>query len=271
MTETDANSPNNPPRSTLTALSDETGPVQRFQRWLTDLLLPPVCLGCQDAVASRDALCPHCWSAIDFIGSPLCDRLGLRLPFATGDIMISAAAAAHPPPYARARAVAHYDGAMRHPIHGFKFRDRHEFRRLFGIWLCRAGAQLIAEADLIVPVPLYRFRLLQRRFNQSAILAIEVGRLTGLPVLTGALHRKKRTASQVGLTRDQRRENVRGAFEVAPRQQKHIAGRRVLLIDDVITTGATAEACTTTLLKAGATKIDVLALAIVADPLRVTT
>lgn len=233
--------------------------------------MPPVCLGCQEAVASRDSLCPQCWTDIEFISPPFCDRLGLRLPYATGEVMISAAAAARPPPYARARAVAHYDGAMRDLIHGFKFRDRQEVRRLFGTWLCRAGDQLIADADLIVPVPLYRLRLLQRRYNQSAILAKEVGRLTGLPVLTRAIRRTKRTAAQVGLTRAQRHANVRGAFEVAAGARKHIEGRRVLLIDDVITTGATAEACTITLLNAGAAEIDVLALAIVADPLRVTT
>ncbi|MBU1210474.1 MAG: ComF family protein [Alphaproteobacteria bacterium] len=248
-----------------------SGLVASFRNWLTDLLMPPVCLACQEAIASRDALCPDCWRGVDFIGPPLCDRLGIRLPYSTGGIMISAAAAARPPPYARARAVAHYEGAMRKLVHGLKFRDRHEVRSLFGTWLCRAGRDLIEDADVIVPVPLSRSRLLQRRFNQSAILAQEVARITGLPVHTTALHRTRRTQRQVGLSREQRRDNVRGAFEVPRRQLGKIQGRRVLLIDDVITTGATAEACTTTLLKAGATDVDVLAVAIVADPLRITT
>lgn len=242
-----------------------------FRIWLTDLLMPPVCLACQESIASRDALCPECWGGVDFIGPPLCDRLGIRLPFSTGGTMISAAASARPPPYARARAVAHYEGAMRKLVHGFKFRDRHEVRRLFGIWLCRAGRELIEDADVIVPVPLSRSRLLQRRFNQSAILAIEVARITGLPVRTGAIRRTRRTQRQIGLTREQRRDNVRGAFEVPRHERGNIEGRRVLLIDDVITTGATAEACTATLLKAGAATVDVLAVAIVSDPLRVTT
>ncbi|MBU2583514.1 MAG: ComF family protein [Alphaproteobacteria bacterium] len=271
MAEDDIGESWNATDTAYTSAANRPGPVTRLRHWLTDLLMPPVCLGCQEAIASRDSLCPQCWSGIDFVGAPLCDRLGIRLPYATGDVMISAAAAARPPPYARARAVAHYDGAMRDLVHGFKFRDRHEIRRLFGTWLCRAGSQLIADADIIIPVPLNRFRLLQRRYNQSAILAREVSRISGVPVLTGALRRGRRTKAQVGLTREQRRDNVRGAFDVPPRQRPRIEGRRVLLVDDVITTGATAEACTTTLLKAGAANVDVLAVAIVSDPLSVTT
>lgn len=243
----------------------------QLSRWLTDLLLPTVCVSCREPIATRDALCPACWSAIDFLGPPLCDRLGIRLPFATGGVMISAAAAARPPPYARARAIAHYDGVMRSLVHGFKFGDRHEVRRLLGAWLYRTGGELLADAGVIVPVPLSRMRLLQRRFNQSALLAQEVARSSGLPVRTGGLRRIRATERQVGLTREQRRNNVRGAFEVPRRERPHIAGRRVLLIDDVITTGATAEACTRALLKAGASDVDVLAAALVSDPLRVTT
>ncbi len=251
--------------------AQSNGSFAMVRRWLTDLIMPPVCLACQEAIASRDSLCPECWSNVDFIGPPLCDRLGIRLPYATGGVMISAAAAGRPPPYARARAVAHYEGAMRTLVHSFKFRDRHEVRRLFGTWLTRAGSELIDSAEVIVPVPLSRTRLLQRRFNQAAILANEVSRITSLPVRTGALCRTRRTRQQVGLTRDQRRDNVRGAFLVPARELEGIKDRRVLLIDDVITTGATAEACTKTLFKAGAVTVDVLAIAIVADPLRVTT
>lgn len=259
------------PAATGTTPATSAGRVSKVGRWLIDLLMPPVCLACQEAIASRDSLCPACWSDVDFIGPPLCDRLGIRLPYATGDVMISAAAAARPPPYARARAVAHYEGSMRNLVHGFKFRDRHEIRRLFGTWLSHAGGELIESGEIIVPVPLARIRLLQRRFNQAAILANELSRITGLPVRTDALRRIRRTRRQLGLTRDQRRDNVRGAFEVPKSEIAFVAGRRVLLIDDVITTGATAEACTNTLLKAGAASVDVLAVAIVADPLRVTT
>ncbi len=239
--------------------------------WLTDLLMPPVCLACQEPIQSRDALCPECWGQIDFIRPPLCDKLGIRLPYSTGETMISAAAAARPPLYSRARAVAHYEGAMRKLIHDLKFHDRHDVRRLFGAWLATAGHELIGEADIIIPVPLSRTRLLKRRFNQSAILAHEVSRQSGVPVRTQGLKRSRHTHSQVGLTRDQRRENVRGAFKVPPRESLHIEGKNILLIDDIVTTGATAEACTKALYAAEANNVDVLALAKLADPERLTT
>lgn len=220
---------------------------------------------------SRDALCPGCWAKIDFIRPPLCDKLGIRLPFSTGETMISAAAAASPPVYSRARAVAHYDGAMRSLIHDLKFHDRHDVRRLFGAWLTTAGADLLDEADLLVPIPLSRTRLLKRRFNQSAILAHEVAQLSGLPVRTQGLTRTRRTRQQVGLTRIQRRDNVKGAFQVPHSERSHLAGKRIVLIDDIITTGATAEACTKALYDAGVENVDILALALLADPMRITT
>ena len=239
--------------------------------WFADLLFPASCPSCHEPTADRDMLCAECWTGVDFIGPPLCDRLGIRLPYATGDLMISAAAAARPPAYSRARAVGHYDKTLRKLIHALKFHDRQEVRHLLAAWLCRAGTELIAEADLIVPVPLYRRRLLTRRFNQSAMLAHEVSRLTGVPANPMALRRTRRTRSQVGLTAKQREKNVSGAFAVPATMRSSIAGRRILLIDDVITTGATVEACTRALMACNAANVDVLAVALVADPLRVTT
>jgi ComF family protein len=238
---------------------------------LVDLIMPPVCLSCREPIGTRDALCAQCWDGTDFISTPHCDRLGIALPYATGDIMVSAAAAARPPPYARARAVGHYRGTLQRLVHSFKFRDRHDIRRLFGTWLQQAGQELIAEADLLVPVPLSRLRLLNRRFNQAAILAQEISRRSGLPIRAQGLNRTRRTQRQIGLTAEQRRLNVRGAFRVPTRELPHIRGSRVLLIDDVITTGATAEACTKALKQAGAANVDVLAVALVSEPLRVTT
>jgi ComF family protein len=205
-----------------------------------DFLLPPLCVACHVPLASHDALCPVCWSKVDFIRAPLCDRLGLPMPFDAGGVMISAAAAADPPDYDRARAVARFDGIMRALIHDLKFRDRHDSKRLLGRWLAEAGAELLADADILVPVPLTRIRLISRRFNQAAILANEVARRSGLPAGPLALKRTRRTPPQVGLTRAQRRQNVAGAFAVA--HKVRIDGARVVLIDDVITTGATAGA-----------------------------
>lgn len=232
---------------------------------VADLIVPPLCLACHRPLSSHDAICSRCWSKIDFIRPPLCDRLGLPLPFDIGGKMISAAAAADPPDYDRARAVARFDGVMRELVHDLKFRDRHDARRLFGRWLTEAGAELLAGADVIMPVPLTRARLVGRRFNQSAVLAHEVGRLSGVRYEPLALLRTRRTLPQVGLSRQQRRENVAGAFAVADSKKADLAGANVVLIDDVITTGATARACARILKRAGAGRIDVIALALVTD------
>lgn len=231
-----------------------------------NVVLPPLCLGCQARLVDHDALCPDCWRRVDFIRPPLCDRLGLPMPYDTGGVMISAAAAAHPPPFDRARAVARYDGLMRELIHNFKFRDTHDARRLFGRWLLQAGPELVARADCIIPVPLAPMRLLSRRFNQAQILAAEVSRLSGKPLLPLALRRTRATAHQIGLTRRERERNVAGAFAVHPNAIGLVAGKSVLLIDDVMTTGATVSAATKALKKAAAARVDVLTLALVTEP-----
>lgn len=247
------------------------GVLQRVAGAVADLVMPPLCLSCHKPLTTHDALCPRCWKEIDFIRPPLCDRLGLPMPFDTGGTMISAAASADPPDYDRARAVARFDGVMRTLIHDLKFRDRHDARRLFGRWLVEAGAELLADAGLLVPVPLTRSRLLSRRFNQSALLALEVGRLTGLETAMFALKRTRRTQPQVGLTRPQRLKNVSGAFGVGRQHKAAIEGARIVLIDDVVTSGATARACARALKRAGATRVDLLTLALVTDGVLVST
>jgi ComF family protein len=245
---------------------DAAGALRSAAAVVADLVVPPLCLACHRPVSSHDAICARCWSDIDFIRAPLCDRLGIPLPFDIGGTMVSAAAAADPPDYERARAVARFDGVMRELVHDFKFRDRHDARRLFGRWLAEAGAALLADADFVVPVPLARARLAIRRFNQAAMLAQEVARLTRRRYEPLALQRIKRTPSQVGLSRLQRRENVAGAFAVAEAAKPLLAGAKVVLLDDVITTGATAGACARVLKRAGAAQVEVLALAMVTDP-----
>jgi ComF family protein len=239
--------------------------IARTVRWTADLVVPPVCLACRKPLAVHDALCALCWREVKFIRPPLCDRLGVPLPFDTGRPAVSARALADPPVYDRARAVAHFDGVVRDLIHRRKYGDRHDPRRLFARWLSDAGKELLQDCDLIVPVPLNRWRLLRRRFNQAALLAAELEKLTGIPSDPLALARPKRTPSQVGLTDRQRRHNMAGAFAVAPDRAQAVDGRHVLLVDDVITTGATLAACARALKRAGAVRVDALALALVTD------
>ena len=248
-----------------TRFSGYLAPLAQIGRRAIDVVLPPLCLGCRSRIMVHDALCPICWRQIDFIRPPLCDRVGVPMPFDIGGPMLSAAATADPPEFDRARAVARYDELMRILIHNFKFNDSHNARRLFGRWLAEAGAELISGADLLVPVPLARWRLLGRRFNQAQILAAEAARLTRKPVDPFALVRTRSTAHQIGLSRQQRQRNVSGVFRVPAHELPKVAGKAILLVDDVVTSGATASAAATALKQAGARRVDVLALAIVAQ------
>ncbi len=239
---------------------------------MLDLFLPPVCVHCHAPLAEHGQLCGPCWSRIDFIAPPLCDVTGLPLPFEeeasdTGPPgqnhprRISALALARPPVFDRARSVALYGDVMRHLVHSLKYGDRREGLALFGRWLELAGRDFLDDTDLIMPVPLYRTRLWQRRFNQSALLAFELSKRTGLPVNVHALRRHRATRTQVGLSERQRRRNVTGAFTLAPKHHPLVKNRNILLIDDVLTTGSTVDACSRVLKKAGADRVDVLVLA----------
>jgi ComF family protein len=233
--------------------------LARIGRGALYVVLPPLCLSCQTRITAHDALCPACWRQTSS-ARPLCDRMGLPMPFDIGGPILSAAAIADPPDFDRSRGVACFDGLMRELIHAFKFHDSRNARRLFGRWLVEARQEIINEADLLVAVPLARGRLISRRFNQAQILAIEVGRRTGKPVWPFALVRSRATAHQIGLTRAQRSRNV-----VPPSELPAISGKAIVLIDDVITSGATASAAAAVVKPAGARRVDVLALAIVSD------
>ena len=168
---------------------------------------------------------------------------------------------ADPPVFARARAVARYDDTARELVHRLKYGDRIELGLALARMMVLAGQELIAETDVIAPVPLHRFRLWSRRFNQSAALAQEISRLSGKPLSLQGVARVRSTKPQVGLSRDQRRLNLQGAFRPGPNALSEIEGRRVLLVDDVLTTGSTANASARALMKAGAASVDVLTFA----------
>ena len=172
------------------------------------------------------------------------------------------------PAFDKARAIMRYDEKSRGPILALKHADRLDLVPAFGRWLERGGRELLAEADVILPVPLHRWRLWSRRYNQSAELARMLGRLARRPVEVAALLRARATPSQGAMpTAQARRRNMRGAFKVSERHKSAMAGQNILLVDDVLTTGATAEACARALKRAGAAKVYVLALARVVRPL----
>jgi ComF family protein len=226
-----------------------------------DTVLPPRCLGCGVMVADAGAVCPACWSGIDFIAPPMCDCCGLPFAYETGPQAICGECARQPPLFGRARSVMAYTDTSRRFVLAFKHADRTDAAPAWGTWLARAGRDLLADADILLPVPLHRRRLIARRYNQAALLAQALGRETGLPVLVDALKRTRATPSQGRMNRSQRERNVAGAFAVRESRRSHIQDSRIVLIDDVMTTGATLSACIRPLMSAGAANVDVLTLA----------
>ncbi|MCE1237249.1 MAG: ComF family protein [Hyphomicrobiales bacterium] len=229
-----------------------------------DLLLPPVCSSCRRPVERAHALCGGCWSRLRPIERPYCERLGIPFGYDIGEGALSAEAIAAAPAFDRARAAVLFEGPARDLVHALKYRDRTEVARVIGRMTARAGGEILAEADLLVPMPLHRRRLWTRKFNQAALIAHEIERISGVAVDPDALARIRSTRPQVGLGEKERVANVRGAFRVPAARASAIAGKRVVLVDDVLTTGATAEAATRALRRAGVAHVDVLTFARVA-------
>ncbi len=228
-----------------------------------DFLLPPRCLGCGVIVDGADRLCADCWRRLVLLGPPLCRFCGYPLPQAIAEMPICGACAIEPPAYDRARAALRYDDGARGLILRFKHADRTDIAKTFGQLLEQAGRDLLEDNDIIAPVPLHRWRFLQRGYNQSALLAYALpARGPERPVIPDLLHRIQATASQQGLSGAQRLRNIKAsAFRLNARYRNHVEGRRILLIDDVLTTGTTVTACTRALVNSGAAAVDVLALA----------
>jgi len=244
-----------------------TGALRNAFRFALDVALPPLCAACREPVEDQ-GLCATCWSKLSFIARPFCERLGIPFAYDPGPGMLSMEAIADPPSYHRARAAVRYDDVARALVHAFKYGDRLDLTPTIGRWTAGAGRELLADADALVPVPLHWRRLWSRRFNQSAALAEAVSAASGVAVLHAAIKRVKATAHQVGLSKSERATNVQGAFRVSDEGKAKVTGRRLVLIDDVLTSGATADACARALLRAGAANVDVLVFARVVAPAR---
>jgi ComF family protein len=247
------------PRRSIAGLFGKLG------RFVVDVILPPTCLACRAPVGEGGGLCPQCWIGAGFIERPYCERLGTPFPSDYGGPLISPAALAEPPAYGRARAVARYGDVVRDLTHMLKYGDRLDLVHSLARWMTRAGAELLADADVLVPVPLHWTRLWQRRFNQSSVLARAVAKFSGVPAADHLLARRRPTPPQVGLARKERARNVQGAFEVPKASRVEVKGKKLVLVDDILTTGATVDACAKALLRAGASRVDVLVLARVVD------
>jgi ComF family protein len=233
-------------------------------RLALDIALPTLCVACREPV-DGEGVCATCWSKLSFIAPPFCPRLGIPFVYDPGPDLLSMEAIANPPAYARARAAVRYDDVARTLVHALKYQDRTDLAPAMGRWMARAGRELLGEADALVPVPLHWRRGWSRRYNQSGALARVIERQTGVRLASEALRRVRATEQQIGLSRSQRATNVQGAFKVAPDRKADIQGRRVVLIDDVLTSGATVDACARALLRAKAASVDVLVFARVVD------
>ncbi len=232
---------------------------------LGEFVLPASCLACPSGVSRQGVVCPSCWSQLRFIERPFCEILGTPFSYDLGAGALSAQAIASPPAFDRARAVVLYDPPAQRLVQGLKFSDRTDLAPWLAQWMVRASDGLLDDQPVIVPVPLHRRRLLARRFNQSAELGRHVARLSGGRYFPLSLVRIRFTKQQVGLGAKERARNVRGAFRVPSHRKIDVQGRRVVLVDDVFTTGATVDACTRALLRAGALRVDCLTLARVAS------
>lgn len=242
-------------------------PGPEFQaagRNLLDMIFPPQTLDGGHPSLSF-GLSAESWGQIEFLDDPVCDGCATPFEFDQGPGARCAACMARPRGFDRARAACFYDEASRGPILQFKHADRPDLGVMFARWLSRSARDLLEEADALVPVPLHRTRLFSRRYNQAAEIARPLGRLTGTRVLADALVRGRNTGSQAGKSGSGRRRNVAAAFEVPAGRVRQVEGRRLLLIDDVMTTGATLEGCARALKLAGAAQVSIAVVSRVKD------
>jgi ComF family protein len=233
--------------------------IRQIGRAIIDGVLPPRCLACGAVVGEPDALCGQCWRALSFFAPPWCAVCGLPFPHPMGEGAVCADCARGRASWDRARAALRYDKHSRQLVLALKHGDRTHLARALGGWMRRAGGEVFEGVDLLVPVPLHWTRLFARRYNQASLLAQAIHAAGGPPVAPDWLVRRRRTPSQGRLGPLARARNVHGAFAVRP--GRSVAGKRLVLVDDVLTTGATVEECARVLRRAGAASVGVITLA----------
>ena len=229
-------------------------PASLLQRAI-DLVVPPLCASCRRPLSNPRTLCASCWRELTFITPPVCDIMGTPLAFDAGPHARSPELRWNHPLYDKARAAVMFEPVARRLVHQLKYHDVPGVAQLMAGLMTPAIADLTDEADCLVPVPLHRRRLAARRFNQAALLADHLGPQVGLPVVRYAVQRIRPTEQQTGLSREERASNLHNAFAVKDREA--IVGQRVVLVDDVLTTGATADALAWTLRAAGARSVSI--------------
>lgn len=236
-------------------------------RGLLNLVLPPQCICCDAPVQAQGQLCATCFRHTDFLTEPCCARCGVPFAAATqAGAALCPTCIESPPLFGRARGALRYDAQGRQLILPLKHADRPELAAALAPHMARAGASLLHQADLLVPVPLHRRRLFRRRYNQAALLAHAIARIAGVPALLDALVRRHATVSLDEKSAAERAAVLCDAIVVRPSRTGLLAGRAVVLIDDVMTSGATANACAAALLAGGVRSVDVLVAARVPDP-----
>jgi ComF family protein len=245
--------------------------VARLGGAVLDALLPPHCLTCDEPVAAQGTLCPTCWRGLHLLTPPFCTRCGVPFLHAgqaagQGAAALCPTCLAHPPAFAAARAALRYDEGAKRLLLPFKHGDRTDLAGPLAAQMARAGAALLQRAEVIAPVPLHWRRLLARRYNQAALLAQRLATMSGKPCIPDLLRRVRPTPPLGERGAAERAALLDGAFMLRPAAAPRIAGRRVLLVDDVMTSGATADGCALVLLAAGAAAVEVLAAARVPDP-----